>query len=195
MRKIFILISLVHFSCLSRYNSFEEMKLFYHSNKQDVLNIIELFVVQDKLFSLRRYASEFPFNIIPKSDHWLVYNIVTDSGKSSLTILVDKKYIENESQFWEENDYDISSTNSNMNLIRFLDSNSITLNTFKQLKDFLSKNRFLMITKDIDFDLILIKVNHVEGYLYNPKDGFPKYPEASEIREIENHIFYIKLRP
>jgi len=89
----------------------------------------------------------------------------------------------------------VKSTTKNLSLIAFLDSNQIPIQSFIKLKNFLSNNKLFMISHDIDSEVIIIMFNEIEGYIYEPNDEIPKYIEASELKKIDENIYYFKKKP
>lgn len=191
--KVYIFVLLFIFTSCNK-DIFMEAKKLYQENKQNFSEIISLMDSKKEVYSLNRYESSFPDNTFSNKAYWLNYTLRVSMIRKGFIIFIDSNYKGKESSFWEKELYEIK-TNGNHNLQEILDSNHITKQTFMKLKDFLSKNKFYMITRVIDSDYIIIMINQTSGFLYSPEQEMPKYVEADEIRKIDDHIYYFKLKP
>jgi len=194
INKIFILILfLTSISCRKK-DSFEEAKEIYNANKQSFSEIISLLNSNKKVYFLNRYESTFSDKVFSDKSYWVNYTLGVSTIRRGFIIFIDSSYQNNESLFWEKDLAKIK-TNQSLSLQEILDSNDISNETFMQLKDFLSKNNFNTITRIIDSDYIIILIDQTTGLIYTPQNTVPKYVEAQDIKKIDDHMYYFKLRP
>lgn len=177
------LLSLFLFSCSSRQKklevSYEDAKGILVNNESRFNEIAGKFLNQTSLLDIsRKYFS-----------YGIVYDIVAKDGMFRITIL--NKF---ENDFWEKNNVN-DIVNEGNSLASFLEDNSIELNLFLNVKDFLLDLEISGIEKNTKGDIVKIDIIYSQGLLYMEKMGteITGLPSTSEIEKINDNWYFFKM--
>lgn len=178
-----VLLSLFFFSCSSRHKklevSYDDAKEILVNNESRFNEIARKFLNQKSLIDIsRKYFS-----------YEVVYDIVAKNGMFRITILN-----MSEIDFWKKNNIN-SIINEGKSFASFLDNNSIDINLFLNLKDFLFELEIFGIEKNTEGDIVKIDIMYSQGLLYLDKIGtkITGIPSTSIVKKITDNWYYFKI--
>ena len=178
------LLSLFFFSCSSKHKkievSYDDAKGILVNNESRFNEIARKFLHQSSLLDIsRKYFS-----------YGIVYDIVAKDGRFRITILN-----MSENEFWKKNNVN-NIVNDGNSFASFLDKNSIDINFFLNVKDFLFDLEISGIEKNTEGDIVKIDIVYGQGLLYMDKIGtkITGIPSTAEIEKINDNWYFFKLR-
>jgi hypothetical protein len=183
--KIIYLIFAVLTSCSSDNSGYNNTEKFFYQNKNDFDNVVTLFNKIEKISFISRtdYRSCLPFCLFKEN---CVSFYVNHGIGGDFRIELKSKMLNRIEDINLNNVPDVSSSAYLLDILKY---NEIPSQLFKELLYSMNHLDLSVIRKNLEEDIIEIKLNNNDGIIFNPLDNTQEYKSTKKI-EPQWYYFY-----